>query len=56
VIPDEGLRKMAAIAHVCYGSYDLTMNCLLRLRDRGAAAASAIEDYVALVNSAGATA
>jgi FkbM family methyltransferase len=56
VIPDEGLRKMAAIAHVCYGSYDLPMNCLLRLRDRGAAAASAIEDYVALVNSAGATA
>lgn len=52
-LPDVALRKMAAIAHVCYGSFDLAMNCVMRLRDRGAAKASAVEDYVALVNTPG---
>lgn len=50
-IDDLALRKMAAIAHVCYGSFDLAMNCLMRLRDRGAAPAGVIEDYLALLNS-----
>jgi len=47
---DVELRKMAAIAHVCYGSFDLAMNCLMRLRDRGAAPPGVIKDYLALIN------
>lgn len=49
-LTDTELRKMAAIAHVCYGSFDLAMNCLMRLRDRGTARGSVVEDYVALIN------
>lgn len=50
---DDGLRKMAAIAHVCYGSYDLATNCVMSLRERGAAADSAVNDYIALINQSG---
>lgn len=52
-ITDLDLRKMAAIGHVCYNSFDLAMNCIMRLRERGAVRASAIEDYVTLINSRG---
>lgn len=44
---DEQLKHLAMIAHHCYGSYDLAMNCIHHLATRRAVAPDAKNRYVA---------
>jgi FkbM family methyltransferase len=46
---DEQLTHLALIAHHCYGSYDLAMNCIHHLTTRGAVPTDAKNRYVALL-------
>jgi FkbM family methyltransferase len=48
---DEQLKHLALIAHHCYGSFDLAMNCIHHLAARNAVAPEAKNDYVALLQS-----
>jgi FkbM family methyltransferase len=41
------LRHMALIAHVCYGSRDLSLRCLTALQERHAVAGDAVTQYLA---------
>jgi FkbM family methyltransferase len=41
------LRHMALIAHVCYGSRDLSLRCLTALQERHAVAGDAVAQYLA---------
>jgi FkbM family methyltransferase len=43
----EQLKHLALIAHHCYGSYDLAVNCIHHLAHRGAVAAEAPARYLA---------
>lgn len=47
-LSDEQLRHMALIAHVCYGSRDLSLRCLMALQDRKAVAGDALAQYLAM--------
>jgi hypothetical protein len=47
-LSDEQLRHMALIAHVCYGSRDLSLRCLIALQQRKAVAEDAVAQYLAL--------
>lgn len=42
----EQLKHLALIAHHCYGSFDLTINCLQHLVKRGAISSDAIHKYM----------
>lgn len=48
---DEQLTHLALIAHHCYASYDLAMNCIHHLTTRGAVPADAKNRYVALLQA-----
>jgi FkbM family methyltransferase len=43
----EQLKHLAIIAHHCYGSFDLALNCISQLVARGAASEDAVSRYVA---------
>ena len=47
-LSDAQLRHMALIAHVCYGSRDLSLRCLMALQERKAVAEDAVAQYLAL--------
>lgn len=46
-LSDAQLRHMALIAHVCYGSKDLSLRCLMTLQERHAVASDAVTQYLA---------
>jgi len=48
---DEQLKHLAIIAHHCYRSFDLTMNCIFHLCQRQAIAADGIQRYAAMAAS-----
>jgi hypothetical protein len=48
---DEQLKHLALIAHHCYGSFDLTLFCLLELESRGSTAGGAQRVYLKLLAS-----
>lgn len=52
----EQLKHLALIAHHCYRSYDLAGNCLYHLAARGAIAADAVVQYMALLGTTAAAA
>src|SRR6185437_13817175 len=43
---DEQLKHLALIAHHCYGSYDLAVNCVHHLAGRGAVPPDAPARYI----------
>ena len=45
-LSDDQLRHMALIAHVCYGSRDLSLRCLVALQSRSAVAEDAVTRYM----------
>jgi FkbM family methyltransferase len=45
----EQLKHLALIAHHCYGSWDLTANCIHHLAARGAASTDSTAQYLALM-------
>jgi FkbM family methyltransferase len=45
LMTDEQLKHLAIIAHHCYKSFDLTVNCLHHLRQRGAITGEIMEQY-----------
>jgi FkbM family methyltransferase len=47
----EQLKHLALIAHHCYGSWDLAVNCLHHLAGRGAAPADSLSQYLASIKS-----
>lgn len=47
-LSDAQLRHMALIAHVCYGSRDLSLRCLMTLQERHAVAGDAVTQYLAM--------
>jgi FkbM family methyltransferase len=47
----EQRKHLAVLAHLCYGSFDLTANCLHHLARIGAAPADAAQRYVAALTS-----
>ena len=47
-LSDVQLRHMALIAHVCYGSRDLSLRCLMALQERKAVVEDAVAQYLAL--------
>ncbi|MGM4918114.1 FkbM family methyltransferase [Tardiphaga sp. 813_E8_N1_3] len=47
----EQLKHLALIAHHCYGSFDLALNCVHHLASRGAVAPDAKNRYVALLQA-----
>jgi FkbM family methyltransferase len=48
----EQLKHLALIAHHCYGSFDLALNCIHHLASRGAIPPDAKNRYVALLQTA----
>ncbi|MET0875618.1 MAG: FkbM family methyltransferase [Tardiphaga sp.] len=49
---DEQLKHLALIAHHCYGSFDLALNCIHHLAMRNAVTPDAKNRYVALLQAA----
>ena len=49
----EQMKHLAIIAHHCYRSYDLAMNCIYHLAKKGAVRQSVVEEYVNLIQSGG---
>jgi hypothetical protein len=49
----EQWKQLALIAHHCYGSFDLALRCLNMLIERDALAATAVDEYLAMLASAG---
>jgi len=49
----EQMKHLAIIAHHCYRSYDLAMNCIYHLVKRGAIQQNAINEYSNLIRSGG---
>jgi FkbM family methyltransferase len=47
----EQLKHLAVVAHHCYGSFDLTANCLHHLGKRNAAPADAVGRYAAILRA-----
>ena len=47
----EQLKHLALIAHHCYGSFDLALNCVHHLASRGAVPPDAKNRYVALLQT-----
>jgi FkbM family methyltransferase len=45
----EQLKHLALVAHHCYRSYDLAVNCIYRLQERSAVAPDAVKRYLDLV-------
>jgi hypothetical protein len=43
----EQLKHLAIIAHHCYKSFDLTVNCIHRLAERNAVPADSVSRYLA---------
>jgi FkbM family methyltransferase len=52
-LTNEQLKHLAAIAHHCYGSYDLAAQCLRELQNRDSVAADALDVYAALLATLG---
>jgi FkbM family methyltransferase len=46
LMTDEQLKHLALIAHHCFGSFDLTVNCLHRLQERAAVSTDAVARYM----------
>lgn len=44
---DRQLKTMALSAHICYGSFDLSMRCIKLLEHRGAVAQGSLQAYIA---------
>jgi len=51
LMTSEQLKHLALIAHHCYRSYDLAMNCIHRLQERSAAAPDAVTQYMNLLRA-----
>lgn len=51
-ISDDQLRHMCLVADACYRSYDLALNCLHELKERGAVLSTAVDSYLSLINEA----
>lgn len=51
LMTSEQLKHLALIAHHCYRSYDLAMNCIHRLQERGAAVPDAVTQYMNLLRA-----
>jgi FkbM family methyltransferase len=51
-IGDEQLKHLALIAHHCYGSFDLTLRCVMLLEQRQVLAPGAQQSYLQLVTAA----
>jgi len=49
----EQMKHLAIIAHHCYRSYDLAMNCIYYLVKKGAIRQSVVTEYVDLIQSGG---
>jgi FkbM family methyltransferase len=49
----EQMKHLAIIAHHCYRSYDLAMNCIYHLVKRGTVRQSVVEEYLNLIRSGG---
>jgi FkbM family methyltransferase len=49
----EQFKHLAMIAHHCYDSFDLAVNCIHRLAKAGAVDADAVEQYVGALQAAG---
>lgn len=49
---DEQLKHLALIAHACYGSFDLSLRCILLLEQRGAISAGGQQAYIESLASA----
>ena len=49
----EQMKHLAIIAHHCYRSYDLAMNCIYHLVKKGAIRQSVVTEYVNLIQSGG---
>ena len=47
----EQLKHLAIVAHHCYASYDLALNCIHHLQERGAVAADSVERYLNFVRT-----
>jgi FkbM family methyltransferase len=47
----EQLKHLALVAHHCYQSYDLAMNCIYRLQERSAVAPDAVTQYLKLAGA-----
>jgi len=47
---DEQLTHLALIAHHCYGSFDLALNCIHHLQKRGAMAPASVDSYLRLMS------
>jgi FkbM family methyltransferase len=50
----EQLKHLAIVAHYCYRSYDLALNCIAQLMKRGVAEKSVGNQYLGMVNAAAA--
>lgn len=48
---NEQLKRMALIAHACYGSYDLALRCVMLLEQRGALNAGARTEYLQIIGN-----
>jgi hypothetical protein len=47
----EQLKHLALVAHHCYRSYDLAVNCIHHLQTRRAVAADAVTRYLGLLKA-----
>jgi FkbM family methyltransferase len=52
LMDDEQLKHLALIAQCCYGSFDLAVNCLTRLLQRGGIAPDAVDVFLASMKAA----
>jgi hypothetical protein len=48
---DEQLKHLALVAQHCYSSYDLAMNCVFHLAQRGAIVPNAVDLFIAGMHS-----
>ena len=49
----EQMKHLAIIAHHCYRSYDLAMNCIYHLAKKSAIPQSVVKEYLNLIQSGG---
>jgi FkbM family methyltransferase len=48
---NEQLKHLAIVAHHCYASYDLALNCVHHLQERGAIKSGGVERYLGFVKT-----
>lgn len=51
LMDDEQLKRLALIAHYCYGSFDLTLRCIMLLEQRGKLAVGSQAHYLQLAST-----